>query len=455
MKNSPLLLKSAVALTFVFLVIYLRRSLTAGSEQWQTMQPISEDSASLSIIQETNPKRFSIAYLMVVHSADTVASATELISAMNHTDDLFFILAAKALSISFFKVLENFSQVTTRRSSFKLTRGRCMDVDCNAMTTSPYHAVVVPSVNWVMFPYEFGVHVLSPAILGPWTNFLKWNMYPDESFWASILYSSPWRHWTVLNYHLFTYWNSPCRTYQNERTGSSPCYYGLGDMDVLYSSVYWIGRKVHARDPVKKYLRRWFDVVDQPMRAAEYIDYVKKDMREALTEYIEYKDTAQFNFTAFRIRKPPGREQLEGPVTYFRLENQNVTSYLLTERPFAPVKTGEGKDQWVVEANDEGHHTFMNRETKKYFGAKASGELSATEDDAKSVHQQWDVTSVDIEDKQKKSMGKFWTLRNVGTGKFLECTKCTNQMERQEMQLTEEKKQEPLQTWRLLPVRAF
>ncbi|PRP86086.1 hypothetical protein PROFUN_03073 [Planoprotostelium fungivorum] len=533
MRRLPLSNKTRVVVLVLFILFYLRLQGHIGS-QWQTSHGGSDWGIS---IKEEKTKRLSIAYLMMVHNEDTVLGATEFITAMNHTDDLFFIHADKNVQNSTYDEMKEYyskypnthlcetriqgqwarwSQIEvslavlraamnhTRRwdkaifvdgSSYPLkkpshwrdwisslhynasyagpynpicnfnasdptknkcwrTPARCLDLNCTKMSNSPWGAVIVPSVNWVMFPYEFGHHVLNLTVLDAWAKFLWPRPYPDEVFWSSVFWASPWKHWAIDNFHLFTHWNLPCRTYHNKRPSNSPCFLGLSDLDVLYASVHWIGRKISAHDPVKKYLDRFFENEDRALTAAEYVDLMNEEMKGSLQEWITHTDTNYFNFTDHHTMRPPTKTALLNPPAFFRLENQIVTMFLTTEEPFTKVLTAENRNQWLIQRNPDDTFTLRNRVTNTYLGCSSDEELVTTQTDPHDERQRWIITSIDFETPQRRSLGRFWTLKNVGSGRFLECTNCTNKFEPQVMGLSTEQK-EAKQMWRILPVKAW
>lgn len=119
------------------------------------------------------------------------------------------------------------------------TPARCLDKGCTKMSHAPFGAVVVPSVNWVMLPYSLAMYINSTSIKKPFSDFFSWTVYPDENFWSTIFWSSPWKNYSIHENWLFTRWNVPCLTYRNHRSHNSPCYLGLSDLDeVQYSNIY-------------------------------------------------------------------------------------------------------------------------------------------------------------------------------------------------------------------------
>jgi hypothetical protein len=129
---------------------------------------------------------------------------------------------------------------------------------CTRMSHTPGNHLVYKGEQWAYFSRDFSHYLVTDQLLVPrWYEFFKQTVIPDESFFQSVLLSSPYKHTITrtlrdslynvnITSPIFTTWVRPCRFRKGDY---APCYLGTEDMSLIYPNALFT-RKVRAGDPL-------------------------------------------------------------------------------------------------------------------------------------------------------------------------------------------------------------
>jgi len=332
---------------------------------------------------------------------------------------------------------------------------RCTDQNCTKMTHTPLEAVVVPSINWVMLPYGLGKYIVDPKIKKAFSDFFRHTVYPDESFWATIFWSSPWKDHSIKERWLYTRWNVPCKSYVNHKSHNSPCFLGLNDIDELLGAPYWFARKFYPGDPMKEVLKqKWSKEPDHRLISfSDYLNYTSTMLEKAMQTM---RDRSESVFE-WKKRHAFKADRVARDYAYYRFESVNVAVNGSQEWPFRWTETIKPRDQWQIQ-REEGGYKLRNQGSGQYL-AVVDGHLvekpqwALTENSLKELL--WNFEPFEVISPNTMVFGRFWTINHVASDLTLECQNCTAVYKVQKKTVSPFNPENLEQVFRVVPVKAW
>ena len=140
------------------------------------------------------------------------------------------------------------------------TPGRCIDDECTSYTNTPQNMPIYKGYQWVFLSREFVNYLYSHIEwFDEWIRFFENTWVPDESFFQTLLLSSPLNNtrFQAKGDMMYTNWGE-CHHYKNPRPWGSPCFSGLKDLPHLKKSKALFHRKFLPSEPLKYDLREQF-----------------------------------------------------------------------------------------------------------------------------------------------------------------------------------------------------
>ncbi|KAI9138751.1 core-2/I-branching enzyme-domain-containing protein [Paraphysoderma sedebokerense] len=71
------------------------------------------------------------------------------------------------------------------------TVGRCMDEECSKMWFTPRNGVILKNTQWVLLASQYVDYLITSPLAQEWYQFFLKTRIPDESFFQTVLYNSP------------------------------------------------------------------------------------------------------------------------------------------------------------------------------------------------------------------------------------------------------------------------
>ncbi|PRP82974.1 glycosyl transferase family 14 [Planoprotostelium fungivorum] len=140
----------------------------------------------------------------------------------------------------------------TGRDKCSRTPARCLNSRCTTHTLSPDNAPIASSTQWFVLSRPFITWLLQPEVLVPWTKFFRPTWIPDEQFWTTLFYNSPFREHRLDFEFTVVDWREKCLLWENPRPGGSPCYLGVTDLTTVLNVEGFFVRKMWSKEPLKR-----------------------------------------------------------------------------------------------------------------------------------------------------------------------------------------------------------
>jgi len=130
------------------------------------------------------------------------------------------------------------------------TLARCADAACSSWTRTPHGLPVAMGWQWVRLSYELADWIIHSPEMPAWTAFFKPTHTPDEHFFSTVHWASPFRDKSSAKEFMYVDWQNTryCQWWPNPRPRQSPCYLSAIEAGDVWRSRMPFMRKVASGD---------------------------------------------------------------------------------------------------------------------------------------------------------------------------------------------------------------
>lgn len=130
------------------------------------------------------------------------------------------------------------------------TLARCADEACSHWTRTPHGLPVAMGWQWVRLSHELADWIINSPEMPAWMAFFKPTHTPDEHFFATVHWASPFRDKAGTKEFMYVDWAHTrfCNWWPNPRPRQSPCYLSALDAGDVWRTRMPFMRKVASGD---------------------------------------------------------------------------------------------------------------------------------------------------------------------------------------------------------------